>query len=289
VVKPRRAIAITIAIAVMLAFVALPFYAGTSTYPITIVEGNSMYPALQNGDLVVFHAVTPHEIINGTIIVFVEGTTGVTLIDQLLRPVIIHRVVGSVVQADGTIDYQTKGDNNQQDDPGLTPSYDVMGTPILVIPKVGILLLFVQSPQGLVAIVACIALFYVSKSEEKMDEDRKKNKLLGALARASLNGELPLTLFARLEMAVKYHDDSQGELKDRHALGLVDWIERGGLDHAWTLKRVKCPKCGSNAISLEGTDEDLIVCQNCDPIRVDKGLPPPGLRQAVPDLPSPTY
>jgi signal peptidase I len=245
---------------------SLPLVAGTGTYPLAVVEGNSMYPTLQNGDLVFFHSVPPGErVANGTIVVFVETGTGVTLLDQLLRPVIIHRVVGSMTDTDGVTFYQTKGDNNQQDDPGLTPSYDVMGTPEFVLPKVGLIVLFVQSPQGLVAIVAIISIFYVAKAETKMDEERKERDLLGALAKASLNGELPASLFEEFETAVKYHDElGADELKDPRVGRLVRWINDGGLDRTWELTTGLCSRCSSKILSLKVEAGDPIpLCPAC--------------------------
>jgi signal peptidase len=261
---PRKAAVVAIVVAVIALVAALPLFAGTRTYPIAIVEGNSMYPALQNGDIVFFHAASPQKITNGSIIVFVEGDTGMTLIDQLTRPVIVHRVVGSLTQADGTVYYETKGDNNQQDDPGLTPSSDVMGTPATVVPKVGLLFLFVQSPQGLVAIVAFIVLFYVAKADTRLDEERKEKRLIGALAHASLNGDLPPALFEQLETAIKYHDDLQEEtLKDGPVVSLVEWVKKGGLDDPWKLKKGPCPRCGSTVMILEAGHNVLPICGKC--------------------------
>jgi signal peptidase I len=253
---------VTVAITAVL--VALPIYAGTNSYPIAIVQGNSMYPTLQNGDLVIFHAVPQQTIQNGTIIVFVQGTTGVSLIDQLLRPVLIHRVVGVVLQSDGLVNYQTKGDNNQQDDAGLTPSYNVMGTPVAVIPKVGLLFLFIQSPQGLVAVVSIITLLYVGKTEGKMDEERKKNDLLGTLARAALNDEIPVSLFGRLELAVRYGRKlPEGSIGDDQINGLSNWIRNGGLRGEWDLKREACPRCGAPVLGLEAKTGSFVFDHDC--------------------------
>jgi len=55
----------------------LPLYARTGTYPIAIVDGNSMYPKLQNGDLAYYIATNTANIPNGTVIVFVQGDTAI--------------------------------------------------------------------------------------------------------------------------------------------------------------------------------------------------------------------
>ena len=187
--------------------VLLPFFMGTQTYPMTIVNGNSMYPTLQNGDLVIFHSVPKGEIPNGTIIVFVQSGTGIPALDSLLRPVLIHRIVNADVQSDGITVYQTKGDNNQQQDPMGVTTGNILGTPELVIPKVGYVIIFVQSPQGLVTIVGLITFVYVGKGDAKARKIEEKEAFVGALAQMSLNGELPDSLFKKFELAVKYVQD----------------------------------------------------------------------------------
>jgi signal peptidase I len=126
--KLMKKIGMVGAVAVLLGLAALPFLFGTSTYPVSVVQGSSMYPALQNGDLVLFQAAPQRVIANGTIIVFVQTGTGQSVLDSLLKPVLIHRIVGVVVQGDGKVNYQTKGDNNIQADPGLVPADRILGT-----------------------------------------------------------------------------------------------------------------------------------------------------------------
>jgi len=187
-----------------------PFYMKTQSYPIAIVEGNSMYPNLQNGDMVIFHGVAdPNTIANGTIIVFVQSESGVSLLDTLTKPTVIHRVIGTVVQAGGTVYYQTKGDNNGLPDPQLTQANHVLGTPVTVIPKVGIFFIFIQSPQGLVASVGFITLLYLSSYESKAAESKKKEKLLSSLSRKVLQGGMSSDEFKKLEIAVNYPESSE--------------------------------------------------------------------------------
>src|SRR5271157_2603140 len=78
-----------------------PFYLGTRAYPMTIVNGNSMFPNLQNGDLVIFKGLSSQQFAaNGSVIVYVEGGSGNSILDSISRPVIIHRIVGTVLQSD---------------------------------------------------------------------------------------------------------------------------------------------------------------------------------------------
>src|SRR5581483_3933762 len=127
---------------------SLPLVTGTKTYPVTLVDGNSMYPNLESGDVVVYHKADIANIGPGTIIVYVQGQTGIPILDSMLKPVIIHRVTEMIVQ-DGQAYYGTKGDNNQVADPILVKYADVLGTPSLILPKIGLPLLFLKSVPGL--------------------------------------------------------------------------------------------------------------------------------------------
>jgi signal peptidase len=249
----------------ILGAVSLPFIYGTSTYPVAIVQGNSMYPALQNGDLVLFQSAPQQVIANGTIIIFVQTGTGVSALDSLLKPVLIHRIVGVVVQGDGKVNYQTKGDNNQQVDPELVPASRVLGVPAVIVPKAGLVVMFFQSPQGLVATVGVITFIYIGGSETKTKKEEEKKAFLGALAQMSLNGELPDDIFRKFELAVEYVEDLRvDELKDGSVLALVDWIRKGGLDNEWKVMKVPCSKCSSMAAYFDGAHGLLLsVCPTC--------------------------
>jgi signal peptidase I len=258
----RTAAVLTAAIVAVL--MLLPFLAGTTTYPVAIVQGNSMYPNLQNGDLVLFKHVDQQSVSNGTIIVFVQGNTGVTMLDSLMKPIVVHRVVGSLVQADGTVSYYTKGDNNQDNDSSAVPANHVLGAPALVIPKVGFLLLFLSSSQGLVATVGFITIFYLGSYEGKLKEDKAKESFLGELARMVVNGELPEEVFKKFEFAVKYASSAEtGELKDNTTLAILDWLKRGALEKGWTIKKTICPECYAVASRLESNKNLLIICPRC--------------------------
>jgi signal peptidase I len=257
----RTAAVLTVAIVAVL--VLLPFLAGTSTYPIAIVQGNSMYPNLQNGDLVFFKSIDQQNISVGTIIVFVQSDTGVTMLDSLTKPILIHRVVGSLVQADGTVCYYTKGDNNQVNDSFVTPADHVLGTPVLVIPKVGLLLLFLISPQGLVATIGFITIFYLGNYEGKLKEDKTKESFLGELDRMVMNGEFPEEVFRKFEFAVKYASAETGEIKDKLTLSILDWLKGGTLEKGWTIKKTECPDCSEVASRLESNKKLLIICTKC--------------------------
>jgi signal peptidase I len=240
--------------------VGLPLALGTSTYPFAIVQGNSMYPNLQNGDLVIFTgAPTPSKIPNGTIIIFVQSSTGLPVLDSLTKPIVIHRVVG-IVQVSGSVFYRTKGDNNELDDPQLVPANHVLGIPAVVIPRVGVLFLFISSPQGLVAVTAVITIIYLGRMDEKASREERKDQFLRELAGMVLDGELPEQLFSKIELGIRYGKQSDGSLPIR----ISEWIEKGGLDHEWTVRKAACSKCSESSKIFEGSRNDaLVACPNC--------------------------
>ena len=264
--RHARRLGTALLIAVIAAVALLPLFMGTQTYPITVVQGNSMYPALQNGDLVIFHSVpTQQEIPNGTIIIFVQSGTGISALDSLLKPVLIHRIVNVTVQSNGQINYQTKGDNNLQADPMTVTPDRILGTPAMVIPKAGLALMFVSSPQGLVTVVGMITFVYIGGSETREKKVEDKEIFLGALAEMSLNGELSDSLFKKFELAVKYIQNlDPDKITDGRVLALVDWIKKGGLDAGWRVNKAPCAVCASLATNFECSNGLLLtVCPNC--------------------------
>lgn len=250
-------------VAIVALIIILPFYLGTKTYPIAIVTGNSMYPNLQNGDLVLFGAEKSQWIPNGTVIVFVQSDTGVSALDSLTKPTVIHRIVGSFVQADGKICYTTKGDNNKVNDSSSVPSDHVLGTPVLVIPKIGIVFVFLSSPQGLVATIGFITIFYLGSYDTKQKDQEKKEKFLGELKKMTINGDLRKDLFEKFEFAVKYPKQAQA-LEDKTTRSILEWINQDSLSEDWQIDRTACLRCKQTGIVLRAEKNTLTLCTSCD-------------------------
>jgi signal peptidase len=261
----KKTIEILVLVAIISIIVFLPLYARTGTYPLSIVDGNSMYPNLQNGDLAYYSATNTRNIPNGTVIVFVQGDTGNSLLDGLIRPVVIHRVIGEIIQSDGTVCYETKGDNNDVKDPFLTRSDHVLGTATVIVPKVGLFVLFLKSPQGLIATIGIISLAYLSIHDMKRKEEKKKEKLLAALSKKVINGDLPNEQFGKIELAIRYSDDIESfGIKDPSILAFVGWLKNGGLDQNWKLRNVTCNNCSGIALELRGEkNNSLAICPHC--------------------------
>ena len=250
--------------AALLAFaVALPLIAGTSTYPVAVVDGNSMYPNLRNGDLV-FFAAPSQPIANGTIIVFVQQRSGVPALDSVLQQVVIHRVISTGVEPNGVTYYQTKGDNNRAPDPFVTDAPNVLGVPSLVVPFAGFPIIFAKSPYGMVAITAMVSLWFFTGIDSRLEEDEEKRRFVAVFARHSLNGDISVAQFERLKLAVDYYDEMPIDLlRDPTILSTVDWLKGGGLMKGWKEERQMCTSCGSEAVSVVAGDKTLLVCSRC--------------------------
>ena len=253
-------------VAVLSFLVALPFLMGTSTYPLAVVQGTSMWPKLQNGDIVIFQKQRQSIIANNTVIVFAQGESGVTALDTFIRPILVHRIINTVVQADGVVYYRTKGDNNQLEDPGLVQADHVLGIQAYTIPKVGFLALFVESPQGLIAVIGMVSLFYIGKSDAVLRDEKLRGTLCAKLSELALRGDLPMDLYLRLESAAKYSDSITPEsVSDSRVVELLDWIKGGALEEGWSASKVRCPICGEHANRFESyKGSTYTICSNCD-------------------------
>ena len=209
-----------------------------------------------------------YSVTNGSIIVFVQGQTGISMLDSLIRGVVIHRVKDILIQYDGVINYRTKGDNNQECDPELIKASQLLGAPIQTIPKVGLLFLFMRSSQGMVAVVGFITLLYLRNYESKISVDDRKIEFIGAIANMTLNNVISKDLFNKFEIAVKYSDELKlDEIDDDCLKNLVEWIRDGGLDDKWKVEKGECSRCHSSFIRIDaGGDHPLMMCEKCEKI-----------------------
>ena len=259
----RRRIFLALGASLLVLAVALPFLARTSTYPVAIVDGNSMYPNLHNGDLV-FFAAPSGPIKNGTIIVFVQQRSGVPTFDSILQQVIIHRVIGTGLEPNGVTYYETKGDNNFEPDPFVTDAPNVLGVPSVVVPFAGFPLLFAKSAYGMVTITAMVSLWFFTGIDSKLEEGEEKKRLVAVFARHSLNGDISAAQFERLKLAVEYYGEMPIDLlRDPTILSTVDWLRGGGLTKSWKEESQTCPQCGTEAFAIIAGDKSLLVCPRC--------------------------
>lgn len=105
-VKLKNALAVVLTVLIVAAAINLVLreISGGSS-PLAVVRGNSMYPLLREGDIIILTKKSPDEIKVGDVIVYksVKGN------------LIVHRVI-EVTNLNGVYYFKTKGDNNYLDD-----------------------------------------------------------------------------------------------------------------------------------------------------------------------------
>jgi signal peptidase len=116
-VGPKEIASLVILMIVVLLVVNIGLRELTGTpSPIAVVRGNSMYPLLREGDIIILSKKSPNEIKVGDIIVY----------RSLRGSLIVHRVI-EVEYVNGIYYFKTKGDNNILDDKFLNEYEDGLG------------------------------------------------------------------------------------------------------------------------------------------------------------------
>ncbi len=115
-----------------------------------IVLSDSMNPGINSGDLVLVKETSPSSLKTGDIIAYREGDSVVT-----------HRIVG-ITEADGTLQFTTKGDANNVDDANTVNSENIEGSYLLDIPKLGNAALYLQTPVGMLICIGIPVLLLVA-------------------------------------------------------------------------------------------------------------------------------
>ncbi|MBQ6928978.1 MAG: signal peptidase I [Oscillospiraceae bacterium] len=135
-----------------------------------IVLTDSMSPVIQGGDLIICHTAEAEDIMINDVIAFFDPAGNGTSI-------VTHRVI-DVVEENGTISFQTKGDNNNTEDKLLVPAENLVAVYKNRIAGAGNVAMFMQSPTGLIVcvvmpIIALIAYDFIRRKlyERKRDDD----------------------------------------------------------------------------------------------------------------------
>ena len=142
----------------------------------TVLSG-SMEPVYSPGDLIYVKEIAPEEIAPGTILTFMVSENTVAT----------HRVVGLVPSETepDLVRYRTKGDANDVEDGTLVHPKNVIGSPVMCIPKLGYLASYISSPPGTYVAVAVAAAFlalmfipdlFAEDEEEPKPKKRKKEE-----------------------------------------------------------------------------------------------------------------
>ena len=109
-----------------------------------IIQSGSMEPTIMTGDVILIN-VRPHQVKTGDIITFRDPKDRV----------ITHRVL-KIIDASGTEQIFTKGDNNQSADPFAITGDRIIGKYLYRVPKLGLLLVQFHKPIGSVSLVITV-------------------------------------------------------------------------------------------------------------------------------------
>lgn len=130
-------------------------------FPLVVLT-DSMSPAIESGDLAICRTALPSEISEGDAIAFFDSMSTRA---EGSASLVLHRVSEVEAAADGAPQWVTKGDANNACDLAPVSSADLAGRYCMKIPQVGSVVLFLQSPVGVLLCVAIptavIALTYV--------------------------------------------------------------------------------------------------------------------------------
>jgi len=115
----------------------------------TVLSG-SMEPNYHVGSLIYVKKVDPFTLQSGDVITF--------MLDE--DTVATHRIVDVVPDEEDSsvIRFRTKGDANDAEDGSLVHYKNVVGTPVLTIPKLGYVASYIQQPPGMYVAIAAGAI-----------------------------------------------------------------------------------------------------------------------------------
>ena len=143
----------------------------------TVLSG-SMEPVYSPGDLIYVKKIATEDIVPGTILTFMVN-------EDTVAP---HRVVGAIASETepDLVRYRTKGDANNMEDGTLVHPNNIIGSPVLCVPKLGYVANYISSPPGMYVAIAGAAaflalmfipdLFAEDEEEPKPKKKRKEEK-----------------------------------------------------------------------------------------------------------------
>jgi signal peptidase I len=138
----------------------------TGNYKLLVVESGSMDPNIKMGSLVMIKPMDEYKA--GEVITFKEsGKKDKT---------ITHRIEDLIVTA-GEIRYRTKGDANEDIDPGEVGKKEIVGKVLFSIPFAGYAVNFAQKPVGFALIIIIPAALIIFDEVKKIYWEIKKKKI----------------------------------------------------------------------------------------------------------------
>ena len=134
-------------------------YTFKTSHPVTVVNGHSMLPTLNHGDIVILKSVSVKELIED----FKKGKKDIIVYETKSGRYIIHRIYDLKYDENGKfLGFIVKGDNNPIPDPELVTPEKIVGKVVgRLVPYLGIIIIFVSSPIGYSLILITIILLVI--------------------------------------------------------------------------------------------------------------------------------
>ncbi|HUL39416.1 MAG TPA: signal peptidase I [Methanomassiliicoccales archaeon] len=146
---------------VLLSFILLLAFSPAFGIRFDVVLSGSMSPTIRTGDSVIVKSTSPDDLKAGDIIVFKS---------PLGNGLVCHRIV-LVDRTDG-LAFQTKGDGNEDPDPFMVRSDDVIGKVQVTIPAMGYVVQYLRGPFGILLLIS-LALATILIPEKEASEEKK--------------------------------------------------------------------------------------------------------------------
>lgn len=120
------------------------------SYKLMVVQSGSMEPAIKTGSIVVIKPEENYQ--KGDVITFKDP--------EKPKITVTHRIL-EVKNDSGSITYTTKGDANKTSDMSKVGKNQVLGKEVLSVPRVGYLIDFAKTREGLIILVIIPAVIIV--------------------------------------------------------------------------------------------------------------------------------
>ncbi|RJT07083.1 signal peptidase I [Halococcus sp. IIIV-5B] len=148
VAKVLGTVLLVAAVAPFAVFIAPQALGAENSY---VVGSSSMSPEIQAGDIVIVNSVSPSAVSEGDVITFYQGESA-EIRGGTSEELITHRVVEKSGTGADT-EFVTKGDANEERDPGTVPASKLVGEVMLTIPLVGHVIVFASTRLGAALLV----------------------------------------------------------------------------------------------------------------------------------------
>ena len=147
-------------------------------YSPMIVQSGSMEKTIMTGDLIIVKEADPSEVKGESSKGARDGTIISYFDPDLDGKVTTHRCIEVITEADGSLSFRTRGDNNPTEDFHTVPASSLVGIYQFRIPGMGDIAMWLQSTPGLIVCIAVPIVLLVGYDlimKKRYDKSKKKD------------------------------------------------------------------------------------------------------------------